>query len=98
VQYEPNWMAAVDRCAYLLLAAAPPGQAGYHHVNLQPDSYWIERFRERGFEHDERVTRILRKTCDRKPASWGRSQLLFFRNLARTDSAEQPHDRGLLGG
>lgn len=26
-----------------------PGQAGYHHVNLQPPEYWQERIEKRGF-------------------------------------------------
>jgi glycosyltransferase involved in cell wall biosynthesis/SAM-dependent methyltransferase len=77
-QFEENWMVAVDKCAYLLLSAAPPGQRGYHHVNEQPDAYWIDRFQSRGFRHDPAVTRMLRDTCKRKPASWGRNQLMFF--------------------
>ena len=51
--------AAADRYVDLLtrlsdvvvFTAAPPGQGGTHHVNEQPRSYWIEKFRERGYEY-----------------------------------------------
>ncbi len=79
--FEDNWMVAVDQCRYLLLAAAPPGQGGYHHVNEQPDEYWIKRFAERGFSQDAEITKKLRATCNRKPAPWGRNTLMFFENV-----------------
>jgi SAM-dependent methyltransferase len=82
-EFEENWMIAVDRCKFLLLAAAPPGQGGYHHVNEQPDEYWIKRFKSRGFVQDIEVTKMLRATCARKPAPWGRNTLIFFRNENR---------------
>jgi glycosyltransferase involved in cell wall biosynthesis len=79
-EFEQNWMVAVDQCKFLLLAAAPPGQGGYHHVNEQPDEYWIDRFKLRGFVQDVEITEMLRATCARKPAPWGRNTLMFFQN------------------
>jgi SAM-dependent methyltransferase len=32
---------------------ALPGQGGYHHVNLQPPQYWIERMVARGYRQSE---------------------------------------------
>jgi 2-polyprenyl-3-methyl-5-hydroxy-6-metoxy-1,4-benzoquinol methylase len=81
-EFEENWMVAVDKCNYLLLAAAPPGQGGYHHVNEQDDQYWIERFKSRGFIQDKEITSQLRASCGRKPAPWGRNTIMFLR---RTD-------------
>ena len=77
-EFEENWMVSLDKCKYLLLAAAPPGQGGYHHVNEQPDEYWIRRFQSRGFVWDSDITNRLRSTCTRKPAKWGRNTLMFF--------------------
>lgn len=77
-QYEPNWMAAICRCRYLLFSAALPGQGGYHHVNEQPSEYWIGKFKAIGFEELPEVTERLRATCQRKPAPWGRNTLMFF--------------------
>jgi cyclopropane fatty-acyl-phospholipid synthase-like methyltransferase len=36
----------------IVFTAAPPGQEGDDHVNLQPPSYWIQKFQQRGFIHD----------------------------------------------
>ena len=37
----------------MAVTAAPPGQGGTGHVNEQPQSYWIDRFRTEGMEYDE---------------------------------------------
>lgn len=36
----------------VVMTAAPPGQAGLNHVNCQPQSYWEEKFAQRGFKRD----------------------------------------------
>jgi len=33
----------------IIFGAAIPGQGGEHHVNEQPQSYWVEKFAARGF-------------------------------------------------
>ena len=35
--------------AYVVFTAAPPGQDGHHHVNCQPQSYWLSKFLARGY-------------------------------------------------
>jgi hypothetical protein len=47
----------------LLFTAAPPGQEGLSHVNLQKPEYWFEKFKARGYVHksakvDEFRTRL----------------------------------------
>jgi len=38
---------------WLLISAAPPGQGGHYHVNCQPEDYWVDKFRDKGFmKHD----------------------------------------------
>lgn len=32
----------------IIFTAAPPGQYGTHHINLQERGYWVERFENRG--------------------------------------------------
>ncbi len=39
-----------------MMTFAQPGQPGHHHVNCQPEEYWVERLREVGFASDERLT------------------------------------------
>jgi SAM-dependent methyltransferase len=36
----------------VVCSAAKPGQSGTDHVNLQPKSYWIEKFERRGYRFD----------------------------------------------
>jgi SAM-dependent methyltransferase len=78
-RYRANWLAALQRCRYACITFATPGQGGHHHVNEQPESYWLETFRGAGFDHLADETARLRSTC-RGGESWGRPTLTFFRN------------------
>ncbi|MBW1872771.1 MAG: hypothetical protein JRJ19_11945 [Deltaproteobacteria bacterium] len=49
-------------CDTLLLACAPPGQGGHHHVNEQPKRYWIKRLAEHRFGYNRKRTGILLET------------------------------------
>ena len=55
-KYLPNFMADIAKCKYVICTAAPPGQAGHHHVNCQDLDYWREVFDEYGFDYDEAET------------------------------------------
>jgi SAM-dependent methyltransferase len=52
----------------ILFSAAVPGQGGFLHVNEQPQDYWIERFRRRGFIAYD----VLR------PALWNHPQVPYY--------------------
>ena len=41
---------------------APPGHTGYHHVNLQEESYWIKTFEGYGFSYSSEHTKQLRES------------------------------------
>ena len=41
----------------ILFTAAPPGQPGIDHINLQPKSFWIALFNRNGFNLDDQLTR-----------------------------------------
>jgi len=45
----------------LILSAAPPGQKGHYHVNCQPLEYWIEKFRNKGYEYRPVLTNLFKK-------------------------------------
>ena len=34
---------------YIIMTAAPPGQGGVGHWNLQPKSYWVNKFNDKGY-------------------------------------------------
>ncbi len=36
---------------FIILTAAPPGQAGRHHINCRPKDFWIDNISEKGFEY-----------------------------------------------
>jgi len=40
----------------VLFTAAPPGQGGHGHCNLQPFSFWADRLATRGVVLDEQAT------------------------------------------
>tara|TARA_B100000925_G_scaffold265589_1_gene224830 strand:- start:531 stop:740 length:210 start_codon:yes stop_codon:yes gene_type:complete len=51
---------------------APPGWPGHHHVNCQPESYWINKFIQYGFKYDGALTNQLRsRSTMRKPGKKG---------------------------
>lgn len=77
-RYMAHWMAALGHCRFVAMTFAVPGQGGYHHVNEQPESYWIERFARFGFEIDREETTRMRATS--RGEAWGRPTLTFFRN------------------
>jgi len=61
----------------VVFTAAPPGQGGRDHVNEQPPSYWISKYRQRGFEHDKKLS-------DHWKQSWKASasvQHFYYQNV-----------------
>lgn len=59
-KYQPNYLATFDSGRVVFLTAAYPGQGGHHHVNEQPEGYWIDLLRLRGWQLDEEATRWVR--------------------------------------
>lgn len=44
-----NFFATLKRARIVFMTFAIPGQGGHHHVNEQPQEYWLEAFQKRGF-------------------------------------------------
>lgn len=59
-QYMPNYMPAFQACDVIVVTYAPPGTPGHHHVNLQEQQYWIDKFKDYGFVFNEEYTQQLR--------------------------------------
>lgn len=59
-QYLENFLATFSRGSNLMMTYAGIGQPGHHHVNCQPEGYWIEKLGEVGFRLDADRTRIAR--------------------------------------
>lgn len=65
----------------VVFTAAPPGQGGIDHANEQPPSYWIGKFRQRGFTQDEATTARWREEWrqTRRVEAWYWRNLIVFR-------------------
>jgi SAM-dependent methyltransferase len=74
-RFVDNFLATFAAARYCLMTHGLPGQDGYHHVNLQPSEYWIQRLASVGFQHNAADTESLRATTAAKHVS---RTLLFF--------------------
>lgn len=59
--YKENYLTCFDVCKYIAMTFAAPGQGGRHHVNCQPQEYWIEVIEKRGFRFNKDYTMLLRE-------------------------------------
>jgi hypothetical protein len=81
--YISNYMSTLAACRFVLVTAAGPGQEGHHHVNCQSETYWLEIFRQYGFEHDEKITSIIRGKSSMR-SNFVRKTGLFFRRIDKS--------------
>lgn len=80
-KYTKNFMKTFEKCNYVGMTHAVPGQGGYHHVNEQPSPYWIDVFRHHGFEYLEQESIKLRQTLDNQTyGGWVKNTFKLFRN------------------
>lgn len=65
--------------ADIAMSAATPGQGGTGHINEQPHSYWIEKFRQRGYFFLADISQKLsQEWCDANIASWYCNNVMVF--------------------
>ena len=43
---------------WLVATAAPPGQRGRHHINLQPLPYWVDKLCALGLRHEPKLVSV----------------------------------------
>jgi len=85
-QYADNFLNDFKTGKFVAMTFAAPGQPGYHHVNCQPQEYWIKKLEEIGFafdaEYSEELRKIARRTNDDRQFTHGGhlTRLLFFLN------------------
>jgi len=61
-KYMDNYMPAFQKCKVVVITYAPPGTPGHHHVNLQEEDYWIDKFKQYGFTHNAEMSLKLRES------------------------------------
>lgn len=82
-QYKENFMKTFDRCKYVGITHATPGQGGYHHVNEQHADYWINCFSDHGFDYLEQESKEMRDLLLDKPyGGWPRRTFMLFKKKA----------------
>ena len=80
-KHIPNFIATFQRCKFVCLTHATPGQGGHHHVNEQTTEYWVKKMEDAGFQHILHQTREMRATGP--DTDYGRRTLTFFKNKNR---------------
>jgi hypothetical protein len=60
-EYIPNVMDTLIDCKIVVCTHALPGCTAPHHVNLQSEEYWINKFNEYGFKLSVEDTNAIRK-------------------------------------
>lgn len=58
--FSQNFIEDFKQCRYVAMTYAEPGQGGHHHVNEQPEEYWIEKMESNGFKYLKSDTEVLR--------------------------------------
>ena len=67
--YLPNFATDFMLAKNLIITYAPPGWPGHHHVNCQPEEYWISALKDYGFEYSEKYTKELRSVSTMNTAN-----------------------------
>ena len=60
-KFMMNFIETFKRSKYVAMTYAYPGQGGHHHVNEQPESYWVNVMESNGFEIMSELTHKLRE-------------------------------------
>ncbi len=68
---------------YIAMTAAHVGQGGHHHVNEQPNEYWISRLKNEGCDFLEGDTARLRELAHKEGCAWFATNGMIFVNRAR---------------
>jgi len=78
-KFMSNYMVSFQAAKYAMVTASP-SLIGYHHVNVKPEEYWIEKFAQYGFSFDEAQTAKVREEST-MGRDFIRSSGLFFKRV-----------------
>lgn len=80
-KYIPNYMPLFQKGTIAVVTAAPPGWPGHHHVNCREKSYWVDVFKEYGFDYDKALTaefKTVSKMNPKEDYSYGDNKNFFL--------------------
>ncbi|MDD5005783.1 MAG: methyltransferase domain-containing protein [Candidatus Omnitrophica bacterium] len=64
----------------IIFTAATPGQGGHFHINEQPHEFWVNIFKERNYDYDDKITeRVKAAMREKKILWWYCDNLMIFR-------------------
>lgn len=67
---------------HLVFSAATPGQGGHHHVNEQPEIYWLEKFNRYGWQLDSKGTDEFRRDlASKNVARWYSNNVMILQRV-----------------
>ena len=67
-----------DNEGNIIFTAAPPGQYGIHHINLQLRDFWIDLFAERNFFYSKELRNFIHAQIKFQHISWIKDNLMVF--------------------
>lgn len=77
-EYAENYLQTMDHGRVLYLTTPAPGFGGWHHVNEQPEEYWIALFGTHKWQQDTEATAWVRQHGDHVFSR--RQGLVFVKN------------------
>jgi SAM-dependent methyltransferase len=78
VDYVDHVISTLACGRVVCMTAAEPFQPGHHHVNCQPQSFWIGLMRERGYLYAEADTKRIRGLAEADNAIWFHNTGMVF--------------------
>jgi|GEM_PF-2525662 len=71
----------------VVFTAARPGEAGIHHINLQPREYWLNKFVKHGYYLDAAATEKFKSDLTRviEGPTWYARDIMIFRKYNGQD-------------
>jgi hypothetical protein len=91
-RHVPNFLPSFASAKLVLMTHAAPGQAGYHHVNCQPEAYWRGAMAAIGYVLDDELTQRTRLLAgmNRNPHNHYARSGLAFRTSGRREKMGEP--------
>ena len=76
-EYMPNFLKDFALGKMVCMTYAPPGFPGHHHVNCQPESYWIDQMDKIGFDFSSELTKNVRQVSTQRKKFVKKRGLVF---------------------
>jgi len=78
-KYLDNVVDCFRKCKYIAITHALPNKKGHHHVNCRESSYWLDFFKDNGFEFLVKETLKCRQVSTMKREFFKNTGMVFKR-------------------